>query len=107
MRSPLGTDPAGETLSPAGSLRGRTSGPWHCYVLECADGTLYTGITTDLDRRLAAHNGGKGARYTRSRLPVRLLWSEPHPDRAAATRREREIKLLPRSAKRRLVLPAG
>jgi len=73
--------------------------PWYCYLLECADGTFYAGITTDLTRRLVEHNRGSASRYTRARLPARLVWSEPHPDRAAATRRERELKALPRAAK--------
>lgn len=72
---------------------------WACYLLECADGTLYCGITNDLDKRLAAHNAGEGAKYTRTRLPVRLVYSEPCPDRSAASRRESAIKALPRAAK--------
>ena len=92
-RSPAGS--AGEPCSPAARS-------WHCYILECADGTLYTGITTDPHRRLLEHNRGLGAKYTRSRLPVQLLWTEPHPDRAAATRRELEIKRLPAATKRHL-----
>lgn len=76
---------------------------WYCYLLRCADGTLYTGITNDLDRRLAAHNSGKASKYTRGRLPVALLYFEPHPDRAAASRREVEVKRLPRAGKLALV----
>jgi len=72
---------------------------WHCYMLECADGTLYTGITNDLEKRLAAHNSGMASKCTRSRLPVKLVFTEEQPDRAAASRREIEIKRLPRSAK--------
>ncbi|HUX62553.1 GIY-YIG nuclease family protein [Sulfuricella sp.] len=72
---------------------------WHCYMLECADGTLYTGITNDLGKRLAAHNSGTASKCTRSRLPVKLVFTEDQPDRAAASRREIEIKRLPRSAK--------
>ena len=72
---------------------------WHCYLLQCADGSLYTGITNDLAKRLAAHNNGTASKYTRSRLPVELVFSEPHPDRASASRREAHIKRLPRSAK--------
>lgn len=72
---------------------------WFCYLLECADGTLYTGITNDLDKRLAAHNGGIASKYTRSRLPVRLAYAEPHPDRASASRREAALKKLDRTAK--------
>ena len=72
---------------------------WGCYLLECADGTLYTGITNDPDRRVASHNQGTASKYTRSRLPVRLIYWEPHPDRAAASRREVQIKRLKRAAK--------
>ena len=72
---------------------------WHCYMLECADGTLYTGITNDLEKRLAAHNSGTASKCTRSRLPVKLVFTEDMPDRAAASRREVEIKRLPRASK--------
>jgi putative endonuclease len=76
---------------------------WFCYLLECADGTLYCGITNDLDKRLAAHNAGEGAKYTRSRLPVQLAYRESCADRSAALKREREIKALPRAAKLALI----
>lgn len=72
---------------------------WTVYILQCRDGTLYTGITDNLPRRLAAHNGGKGAKYTRSRGPVVLVHQESCPDRSAALRRERAIKALSRSQK--------
>ncbi|MBI5919474.1 MAG: GIY-YIG nuclease family protein [Nitrosomonadales bacterium] len=72
---------------------------WHCYLLECADGTLYCGITNDLDRRLAAHNSGEGAKYTRSRAPVRLAYSEPCADRSSALKREAQVKRLKRDDK--------
>lgn len=80
---------------------------WGCYLLECADGTLYTGITNDPERRLASHNQGTAAKYTRSRLPVRLVYWESQPDRAAASRREAQIKKLGRVAKLALVAQAG
>jgi putative endonuclease len=82
------------------AVRGASSA-WWVYVLHCADGTLYTGITTDLDRRISEHNGdgAPGARYTRSRRPVRLLHVEPATDRAEATRRELAIKRLDRERK--------
>lgn len=76
---------------------------WFCYMVECADGTLYAGITTELERRLALHNRGVASRYTRGRSPVRLVHAERYPDRAAASRREHEIKSLPRRSKRRLL----
>ncbi len=72
---------------------------WVVYILECADGTLYTGITNDLDARIAAHNTGKGARYTAARAPVTLRWSTPARDRSEASKLELEIKRLPRKAK--------
>ena len=72
---------------------------WFCYLLECADGTLYCGITNDLDKRLAAHNSGEGAKYTRGRTPVKLLYRESCADKSAALKREREIKALHRTAK--------
>jgi putative endonuclease len=75
------------------------SARWFCYLLACADGTLYTGITTAVQRRLAVHNAGAGSKYTRSRRPVRLVWVEPCSDRAAASRREAAVKSLPRALK--------
>ena len=79
------------------------TGAWQVYLLRCADGTLYTGITTDLARRLAEHNAGRGARYTRSRLPAELVYAEPASDRSAAQRREYAIRRMPAAAKRRLL----
>jgi putative endonuclease len=75
---------------------------WTVYMLECADNTLYTGITTDLDRRLAEHGAGKGARYTKGRGPFRLVYQETCQGRAEASRRETAIKLLSRAKKLRL-----
>ena len=69
------------------------------YLLRCGDGSLYTGWTNDLDRRLAAHAAGTASRYTRSRLPVELALALPQPDRSAARREEARIKRLPRRAK--------
>ena len=69
------------------------------YILVCADGTLYTGWTNDLEKRLAAHNAGKGAKYTRSRRPVRLFYYEEFAEKCEAQRRECEIKRLPREKK--------
>ena len=77
------------------------------YILRCGDGSLYTGITNDLSRRLAAHSSGRGAKYTRSRLPVALVWQEAQPDKSAALRRERQIKALSRAEKLRLIAGAG
>lgn len=72
---------------------------WVCYLLECVDGTLYCGITNDLEKRLAMHNAGEGAKYTRGRIPVKLAYIERCPDKSAALRREMEIKALPRAEK--------
>jgi len=74
-----------------------------CYILKCADGTYYTGWTTDPIRREREHNAGRGSRYTRSRQPVRLVYVEEHPNRISAMRREQEIKSLTRAAKQRLI----
>lgn len=72
---------------------------WVVYILECRDGTLYTGITDDLDKRLKAHNAGKGAKYTRGRGPVKLRYQELSEDHSRALRREIEIKRLSRTEK--------
>ena len=74
---------------------------WYVYLLECGDGTLYCGITRDLARRVAQHNGllPGGARYTRGRRPVRLTASRPCPDKGAALRLERAVKARPRAQK--------
>ncbi|WP_434386136.1 GIY-YIG nuclease family protein [Melittangium boletus] len=72
-------------------------------MLRCRDGSLYTGATNDLERRVATHNRGRGAAYTRARLPVTLVWSEQAADRGSALRREAALKRLPRAEKLRLV----
>ncbi len=76
---------------------------WVVYILECGDNSLYTGITTDLPARLAAHRAGTGAKYTRGRGPLHLVFQEHALDRSAATQREGEIKALDVHAKRRLI----
>jgi len=76
---------------------------WFVYMLRCRDGSLYTGITTDLRRRVAAHRAGQGSRYTRSHLPVWLVYRERRATRAAALKREAAIKRMSPTAKRRLV----
>ena len=75
----------------------------YVYVLECDDGTYYTGYTTDPDRRLAEHNAGTGAKYTRGRTPVSLVHLESYADQSAAMAREYEIKQLRRSDKAALI----
>ena len=78
-----------------------------CYIIECADGTYYTGWSTDPSRRERQHNRGRGARYTSTRRPVHLVYVEPQPDRAAAMRRELYLKKLSHNKKHRLILKAG
>lgn len=73
--------------------------PWFLYLIECRDGSYYAGITTDVEARFQAHAAGKGARYTRSRPPVRILGMRAYADRAAASRAEWRIKRLPRERK--------
>jgi len=77
---------------------------WSVYILQCADGSLYTGVARDLEKRLLQHNGllAGGPRYTSGRRPVALLWSASAPDRGAAQQREAAIKKLGRAAKLRL-----
>ncbi len=77
--------------------------PCYCYILECADGTFYTGWSTDPERRLSAHNKGRGARYTRARRPVRLVYVEPQADKVSAMKRERAIKTMTREQKQKLI----
>lgn len=87
-------------------LRARWGCPdmaWFVYMLRCGDGSLYTGCTDDVQRRLAVHRSGKGAKYTRSRLPVELAYQEEASDRSAALRREAAIKKLTRQEKLRLI----
>ena len=77
---------------------------WHIYMVLCSDGTLYTGITNDLKKRIEAHNSGKeGARYTRSRRPVKLVYSEQVESKSAAAKLEYQLKKLPRLKKIRLI----
>ena len=73
------------------------------YIVRCKDNTLYTGFTTDVPKRLHAHNAGKGAKYTRSRLPVTVVWREAQPNKGAALRREAAIKRLRREEKLALI----
>jgi putative endonuclease len=75
----------------------------YCYILECADGTYYTGWTADPERRLNQHNKGIASRYTRTRLPVKMVYLEPLPDRRTAMKRERAIKQMTRARKQKLI----
>ena len=76
---------------------------WMLYILECADGTYYTGITTNLESRIAAHTSGNGAKYTRGRAPLKLLHTEVFENRSLASKREAEIKALNKTAKLKLL----
>ena len=80
---------------------------WFVYLLRCGDGTLYAGSTNDLAGRVGTHQRGKGAKYTRSRLPVELAYWEELPDRSAALRREAAVKKLTRREKLALIAGAG
>lgn len=75
----------------------------YVYILECADGTWYTGWTNNLEKRIQTHNAGKGAKYTKSRLPVRLIYFEEYQDEHTARSREYQIKQLSRKEKQRIV----
>jgi len=80
---------------------------WTVYILRCADGTLYCGVTNNIERRLTQHNSGKGAKYTMRRGPVTLVYSEAAPDRSAAQKREAAIKKLTRPQKLSLIALAA
>lgn len=77
--------------------------PWWVYVVRCGDGTYYTGISPDVEKRIALHNEGRGAKYTAGRRPVQLVYSEELTNRSAASRREAEIKKLSRVQKEALI----
>lgn len=79
---------------------------WYVYILRCGDGSLYTGYTNDIPRRLARHQSGRGAKYTRSRLPVALVYQEELPDKSAALRREAAVKRMTRPQKLSLIAAA-
>ena len=78
-------------------------GNWYLYILRCGDGTLYTGITTDVEKRLTAHRAGRGAKYTRGRGPLELVYREELPDQSTALKREHEIKSMTRQEKEKLI----
>ncbi len=88
-------------------LKQQLTETWFVYILRCADGTLYTGITNNLERRVRQHNAGTASRYTRSRLPVTLIYQESQPHKSAALKRELEIKALSRKAKKQLIATAA
>lgn len=76
---------------------------WKLYIIRCGDGSLYTGITTDVEKRLEAHRNGKGAKYTRGRGPLELVYREDCGDHSAALKREMEIKALSRVDKLKMI----
>jgi putative endonuclease len=76
--------------------------PCYCYIVECADGTYYTGWAVDPEKRVAVHNRGRGAKYTKTRRPVKLVYVEEQADRRSAMKRERAIKKMTRSQKQKL-----
>jgi putative endonuclease len=80
---------------------------FYCYIVECVDGSFYTGWCKDPQRRLSQHNAGRGARYTRMHRPVKLVYVEPQPDLSTALRRERAIKALPHDKKEKLARQAS
>ena len=80
---------------------------WHLYILRCRDNSLYTGITNDVEKRFQAHQSGKGAKYTRGRGPLELVYREECGDHSAALKREAEIKKLPRERKMALIEEYG
>ena len=75
---------------------------WHLYLVRCADDTIYTGISIDVSARVTKHNSGRGAKYTSTRLPVRLIYSESQPNRISAMKREIEVKKWGRNRKENL-----
>ena len=77
---------------------------WYVYILKCNDGTLYTGITNDLGKRVSSHNKGTGAKYTKTRTPVEIVYHEEATDRSEASKREHQIKKLSRVAKENLIV---
>ena len=77
--------------------------PCYCYIVECADGTYYTGWAVDPEKRVAIHNKGRGAKYTKTRLPVKLVYVEEQPDRKTAMKRERAIKKMTHLQKQKLM----
>ncbi len=80
---------------------------WHLYIIQCRDGTLYTGITNDLKRRICDHNRGRGCRYTKYRWPVLLVYAEKFPDRSSALKREAQIQGWSRKEKEALIQSLG
>lgn len=99
---------APSSLMPPVVVRGEpSSGGWSVYLLRCGDGSLYCGVTTDLRRRIEQHSAGSGARYTRGRGPLTLVYQETQPSSSLALKREAAIKRLTRTQKEALIQGAG
>jgi predicted GIY-YIG superfamily endonuclease len=86
-------------------MKGKGRKDWAVYILRCGDGSLYTGIAKDVQARLKQHNSGRGAAYTRTRLPIKLLYQQEGLTHSEALIREAQIKAMPRSRKEALILP--
>ena len=84
-------------------MRTKNTPACYCYIVECADGTYYTGWALDPEKRVTVHNKGRGAKYTRMRLPVKLVYTEQQPDRVTAMKREIAIKRMARARKMKLI----
>jgi putative endonuclease len=80
---------------------------WFVYILLCSDSTFYIGISPDIEKRIVLHNLGKGAKYTKGRTPVRLIYSEKHENKSVASKREHALKKLSRKEKEQLIAEAG
>ena len=89
--------------NPVRSVSESPAPTWFVYILRCSDGTLYTGVTLDLDRRCRQHNAGTASRYTRSRLPAKLVYREEQPGQGSALKREASVKRLTRREKLALI----
>jgi putative endonuclease len=94
-------------MSPQARKKANRRKTWFLYILKCRDGTLYTGITNDIQRRLRMHNDGTASRYTRSRLPVKLVYREPCRNRSDALRKEWALKRFPKREKEHYIRHNG
>ncbi|TSC64424.1 MAG: Excinuclease ABC subunit C domain-containing protein [Parcubacteria group bacterium Gr01-1014_91] len=92
-----------EVFSSGQMQKKNKSAPYFVYILECGDGSLYTGITTDVKRRFSEHKSGTGSNFTRARGAKRIVYTEKQPNRSSAQKREAEIKRLPRGEKLALI----
>jgi len=92
-----------KSLSLKSKQKAKKHAPWYVYMVRCANKTFYTGISNDVKKRVKAHNTGTGARYTRANGPVKLIYTEKHPDKSTAMKREHEIKTFSKKRKRALL----